>query len=173
MRNNRTARLCIAGVVGALYAVLTLSLPMLSYGALQIRFSEALTLLPFLFPETVPGLAIGCFIANLVGSPFALDWVLGPIATLIAALWTARMHRPTLAWIPPVACNAVIIGGELAWFEAGFTGAFPALWAYNALTVGIGELIACALLGCALLRLLPRIPYFRELIPQNRLNLLQ
>ena len=173
MRNVKTRRLCIAGVVGALYAVLTLSLPMFSYGALQIRFSEALTLLPFLFPETIPGLAIGCFIANVIGSPFALDWVLGPVATLLAAVWTSRFRRAPLAWIPPVVCNAVIIGGELSWFEVGFTQGFIPLWGFNALTVGIGELIACALLGCALLRLLPRIPYFRELIPENRLNLMQ
>ena len=64
MRNNLTRRLCIGGVIAALYAVLTLALPFLSYGAVQIRFSEALTVLPFFLPEAVPGLAIGCFIAN-------------------------------------------------------------------------------------------------------------
>ena len=89
MRNNLTRRLCIGGVIAALYAVLTLALPFLSYGAVQIRFSEALTVLPFFLPEAVPGLAIGCFIANLIGSPIALDWIVGTAATLLAALWTS------------------------------------------------------------------------------------
>lgn len=173
MRNNTTRRLCTAGVVGALYAVLTLTLPMLSFSALQVRFSEALTVLPFLFPETIPGLAVGCFIANLIGSPFALDWVVGTLATLLAALWTSRLKHVWLAPLPPVVCNAVIIGAEIAWFEAGFTDAFPALWGYNALTVGVGELLACCLLGTLLLKLLPRIPYFREMIPEGRLQYIQ
>ena len=173
MRNNTTRRLCIAGVVGALYAVLTLTLPMFSFSALQVRFSEALTVLPFLFPETIPGLAVGCFIANLVGSPFALDWIVGPLATLLAALWTSRSKHVWLAPLPPVLCNALIIGGEIAWCETGFSAAFPALWGYNALTVGIGELLACYLLGTLLLRLLPRIPYFRDLMPEERLRLLR
>lgn len=172
MRNNSTRRLCIAGVVGALYAVLTLSLPMLSFSTVQIRFSEALTVLPFLFPETIPGLAVGCLISNLVGSPFALDWVLGTLATLLAALWTSRLKHKWLAPLPPVLCNMAIIGAEISWFEVGFTDAFPALWGYNALTIGIGELIACYLLGMLLLRILPTIPYFREMIPEQRLKLL-
>lgn len=173
MRNNTTRRLCVAGVVGALYTVLTLTLPMLSFGGLQIRFSEALTVLPFLFPETIPGLTVGCFLANLIGSPYALDWVLGPLATLLAAVWTSRLKSRRLAPLPPVVCNMVIIGGLIAWFEGGFGPAFPALWAYNALTVGIGECIACYLLGTLLLQALPKIPFFREMIPQNRLTLLQ
>ncbi len=173
MRNNTTRRLCVAGVVGALYAVLTLTLPMLSFSGLQIRFSEALTVLPFLFPETIPGLAVGCFLANLIGSPYALDWVFGTLATLLAALWTSRLKHRWLAPLPPVVCNMVIIGALIAWFEAGFGPAFPALWAYNALTVGIGEFIACYLLGTLLLKTLPKIPFFREMMPQNRLNLVQ
>lgn len=172
MRNNSIRRLCIAGVVGALYAVLTLTLPMLSFSELQIRFSEALTVLPFLFPETIPGLAVGCFIANLIGSPFALDWVVGTLATLLAAVWTSKLRHRWIAPLPPVVCNALIIGGEIAWFKVGFTGAFPAVWLYNILTVGIGELLACYLLGTALLRMLPRIPYFREMIPEHRLKVI-
>ena len=173
MRNNHTRRLCIAGVVGALYAVLTLTLPMLSFSTVQVRFSEALTVLPFLFPETIPGLAVGCFITNLIGSPFAPDWVFGTLATLLAALWTSRLKHKALAPLPPVICNLVIIGAVIAWCEVGFTSAFPALWAWNAFTVGLGELIACGLLGTLLLRVLPKIPYFREMIPQDRLELMQ
>ena len=172
MRNNSTRRLCTAGVVGALYAVLTLLLPMLSYGPVQIRFSEALTVLPFLLPETIPGLAVGCFVANLIGSPYALDWVVGSLATLLAALWTSRLKHDWLAPLPPVICNMVIIGAEIAWFETGLTAAFPAAWGYNALTIGLGELLACYVLGMLLLKLLPRIPYLREMMPEKRLALI-
>ncbi len=168
MRNNLTRRLCTGGVIGALYAVLTLVLPMLSYGPVQIRFSEALTVLPFLLPETIPGLAVGCFVANLIGSPYALDWIVGTAATLLAALWTSQMRSKWLAPLPPVICNMVIIGAEIAWFEGGFTAAFLPAWGYNALTVGIGELLACYILGMLLLRLLPQIPYFRQMVPEGR-----
>lgn len=171
MRNNSIRRLCVAGVVGALYAVLTLTLPL--YGPFQVRFSEAMTVLPFFLPETIPGLAVGCLIANLVGSPYALDWVVGTLATLLAAIWTSKLKHSWLAPLPPVVCNAVIIGAEIAWVEVGFTGAFPALWGYHALTVGIGELLACYLLGTVLLRLLPRVPYFREMIPEHRLKVIR
>ncbi|MCC8356680.1 MAG: QueT transporter family protein [Oscillospiraceae bacterium] len=173
MRNSSSLRrLCAGGVIAALYAVLTLVLPMLSYGPVQIRFAEALTILPFFLPEAIPGLAIGCFIANLIGSPYVLDWLFGTLATLLAALWTSRMKKSWLAPLPPVLCNTVIIGAEIAWFETGFSSAFPAAWAYNGLTVGIGELLACYILGMILLKLLPKISYFRQLIPENRLTLL-
>ncbi len=169
MRNNSSLRrLCAGGVIAALYAVLTLSLPMLSYGAVQIRFSEALTILPFFLPEAIPGLAIGCFIANLIGSPYVLDWLVGTLATLLAAVWTCRTRRAWLAPLPPVLCNAVIIGAEIAWFETGLSSAFPVAWAYNGLTVGIGELLACYILGMLLIKVLPRSRYFRELVPENR-----
>ena len=129
MRNNLTRRLCTGGVIAALYAVLTLALPMLSYGPVQIRFSEALTVLPFFLPEAIPGLAVGCFVANLLGSPYALDWVVGTLATLLAALWTSKLRHKWLAPMPPVVCNMVIVGAEIAWFEGGFTAAFLPAWA--------------------------------------------
>ena len=170
MRTNLTRRLCIGGVIAALYAVLTLALPFLSYGAVQIRFSEALTVLPFFLPEAVPGLAVGCFIANLIGSPIALDWIVGTAATLLAALWTSKLKRRWLAPMPPVLCNMVIVGAEIAWFEGGFTSAFFPSWVFNAATVGLGELLACYILGMLLIGILPRIPYFRGMIPEERLS---
>ncbi len=175
MNNSQTKlrKLCLAAVVAALYAVLTLALPMLSYGPVQIRFSEALTVLPFLFPETVPGLAVGCFLANLLGSPYALDMVFGTLATLVAAIWTSKCRRRWFAPLPPVLANAVIIGAEIAVSSAGFgTRAFWISWGWNAATVGFGELIACYLLGLLLLHFLPRIPYLRKLIPEQPAKLL-
>lgn len=169
MRKFSSRELTLAAVIAAVYAVLTLSLPIPQYGAIQIRFAEALTVLPFFLPAAVPGLTVGCFIANL-GSPFVLDWVFGTLATFLAAVWTSRLRRPGLAPFPAVLCNAVIIGGEIAWLSAADSAAFLPMFAFNALTVGLGELIACYLLGGVLLKSLPKIPYFVDLIPPKRLG---
>ena len=92
------------------------------------------------------------------------------MATLLACLLTQRMPNRFLAPLPPVICNAVIVGAEIAWFEGGFTPAFWPAYGFNAFTVGAGELIACYLLGSLLLAALPRIPVFREMIPAHRLD---
>lgn len=172
MRKFTVRDLTLAAVLAAVYAVLTVSLPVPQYGPVQIRFAEALTVLPFLFPAATPGLFIGCVIANLF-SPYALDVIFGSMATLLACLWTQRMNRSWLAPLPPVLCNAAIVGAEIAWFEAGFGPAFWPAYAFNALTVGLGELIACYVLGSLLLAALPRVPYFREMIPAGRLDRLE
>ena len=99
----------------------------------------------------------------------ALDVVFGSMATLLACLWTSRMTSRWLAPLPPVLCNAVIVGAEIAWFETGFTSAFWPAYAFNAFTVGFGELLACYILGSVLLAALPRVSFFRSMIPQERL----
>ena len=76
-----------------------------------------------------------------------------------------------LAPLPPVICNAVIIGAMIAWYEGGFSAQFPALFAANALWVGIGEAVVCYLLGMLLLRGLPRVPSLRRYIPEARQGL--
>ena len=169
MRKFNTQDLTLAAMVAALYAVLTLTLPVPQYTGIQIRFAEALTVLPFLFPAATPGLFVGCVIANLF-SPYVLDVVFGSAATLVACLWTQRIHNRALAPLPPVLCNAVIVGAEIAWFETGFTAAFPAAYAFNAFTVGLGELIACYLLGQLLLSALGSLPYARARIAPERLE---
>ena len=82
----------------------------LTFGPIQVRFSEALCLLPFLFPETAWGLGVGCLIANLFSPYGALDIVVGSLSTLIAALLTARCRSPWTAALPPVVCNMVLVG---------------------------------------------------------------
>ena len=149
-----TRRLALAGLVAAVYAAATLILPIPQYMGVQFRVAEALTVLPFLFPEAIPGLAVGCFLANLLGSPILLDWVFGTLATLLAALWSRRMPNLYLAALPPVLCNAVIVGAEIAWFAVRDGGAFWPAYALNALTVGLGELAACGLLGVPLAKVL-------------------
>ena len=150
----QTRRLALAGLIAAVYAAATLLLPIPQYGGVQFRVAEAMTVLPFLFPEAIPGLAVGCFLANLLGSPFVLDSIFGTLATLLAALWSRRMPNVYLAALPPVVCNAVIVGAEIAWFTVQDGGAFWPAYGFNALTVGLGELAACYVLGVPLAKLL-------------------
>ena len=147
-------QLATAAIIAALYTVMSLmsSVFGLTYGAIQCRFSEALTVLPFFLPEAVPGLFVGCLVTNLMSTVGPLDIILGSMATLLAALWTAKMPNKWLAPLPPV---------MIAWYEAGFGPGFGAAFAYNAVTVGIGEAIACYVLGMLLLAILPRVPALR------------
>ena len=151
-----TRYLVRAAVIAAIYVALTYlaGVMNLAYGPVQFRFSEALTVLPFLLPEAAPGLFIGCVVSNLLSPYGALDLVIGSLATLLAALWTGRCRRRYLAPLPPVLCNAALVGAMLAWYEAGASALFASAFAYNALTVGAGEAAVCYLLGLPLLRVL-------------------
>ena len=159
-----TRQIALAGIIAAIYAVMSLlsSVFGIAYGPIQCRFSEALTVLPILFPEAGPGLFIGCVVTNLMSTVGPLDIIFGSLATLLAALWTRRMPNKWLAPLPPVVCNAVIIGAMIAWYEVGFTNAFWGMFAFNALTVGIGEAIACYVLGLLLLQVLSRSPALKN-----------
>lgn len=168
-RHNAIRSLCMSAMIAALYAALTMALPMLSYGPVQLRFSEALTVLPFFFPQAIPGLFLGCAIANLLSAFGLVDVIFGSLATLLAALWTSRLKNAWLAPLPPVVCNAVIIGAEIAWFETGFGPGYLTAWLWNGFTVGIGELGACYVLGMFLLYLLPQLPVLVQMIPAARL----
>lgn len=157
-------QIALSGIIAAIYTVLSLlsSVFGIAYGPIQCRFSEALTVLPFLLPEAIPGLFIGCIVTNLMSTVGPLDIIFGSLATLLAALWTRRMPNKYLAPLPPVICNAVIIGAMISWYEVGFTDAFWGMFAFNALTVGIGEAIACYVLGLLLLQVLSRTPGLRN-----------
>ena len=106
--------LCMSAVISALYAALTLLLAPISYGPIQLRLSEALTLLPMLLPQAVPGLFVGCLIANLY-TGMLTDIIFGSLATLIAAVGTYLLRKkPILAAACPVVSNGVIVGLVLA-----------------------------------------------------------
>lgn len=170
-----TKDLTLAAMVAALYAVMGYfgNVFGLTFGPVQFRFAEALTVLPFLFPSTVPGLFVGCVIVNLLSPYGPLDIVVGSAATLIAAVWTSRVRNKWLAPLPPVICNTALVGFTIALAEAnGFTAAFPMAWLVNGLSVGIGELGVCYALGMLLLGLMPRVGYFRSIIPEKRLSAL-
>ena len=151
-----TKYLTRAAIIAALYVVLTYlaGVMNLAYGPVQFRFSEALTVLPFLFPEAVPGLFVGCVVSNLLSPYGALDLIVGSAATLLAAVWTAKCGRRWFAPMPPVLANAVLVGAMIAWYEAGFGAGFLAAFAYNAATVGLGELVVCYALGLPMLKVL-------------------
>ena len=158
---TRIRRLTTAGMIAAVYAAATLLLPIPQYGPVQFRVAECMTLLPFLFAEAIPGLVVGCFLANFIGSPFVLDWLFGTLATLIAALLTRKMPNVWLAAVPPVLCNAAIVGAEIAWFAMQDGAAFWPAYGMNALTVGLGEAAVCFLLGIPLMRTLAKIPVLK------------
>lgn len=149
-----TRSVCLSAMIAALYAALTLLLAPISYGAIQCRISEAMTLLPILLPQAIPGLVIGCLVANLL-SPVAIwDVIFGTLATLIAALGTYWLRKkPLLAALCPVVANGVIVGVMLAVFYA-----LP-LW-MTMLEVAVGEAVAVAL-GFILLAALRRVDLSR------------
>ena len=168
MRKLKIQDLALAALIAAVYVVLTFGIPLPPYAGIQLRVAEAMTVLPFLFPAATPGLVVGCFIVNLF-SPYSLDLVFGTAATLIACLMTQRVPNRWLAPLPPVLCNMVIVGAEIAWYLVGFGPGFLAAYAFNAFTVGVGELIACVILGELLLTAQPKVSVLRPYIPENRL----
>ena len=149
MKNSNIRALTQGAIVAALYVALTYvaSAMGLASGVIQIRLSEALCVLPLFLPAAVPGLYVGCLLANLLTGCAALDILLGPIATLIGAVgtWLLRGH-PRLALLPPIAANMVIVPLVLRY---GY-GVGDAMW-YMAVTVGIGEILSVGVLGSLLL----------------------
>lgn len=147
---KNTRDLTRAAVIAAAYCALTLLLRPISYGEIQLRVSEALTLLPVLTPAAVPGLFVGCLLANLLGGSTAIDIIFGSLATLCAAVVTRKLRsRPALAAFSPVLFNAVIIGLVLHGLSS-----MP-LW-LTMLWIGLGEAAACYALGLPLLHLLKK-----------------
>ena len=145
-----TRSLCVSALIAALYAALTLLLAPISYGNIQCRISEAMTVLPILLPQSIPGLFVGCLIANLY-TGMITDVIFGSMATLLAAVGTYLLRgRPLLAAACPVAANAVIVGAVLS-----ASNGLP-LW-LNMLEVAAGEAIAVALGMLVLLPVVKRI----------------
>lgn len=166
MENNRTSlqRLVRIAFIAAVYAAVCIVLAPLSYGSIQIRLSEALTLLPVLMPDAIWGVTLGCFLSNLYSmSPW--DMLFGTLATLISALLTYKLARvrtrglPIMAAIPPIFVNAVIIGAEITLiFMPETSSAATLLW--NMLFVGIGQTISCGLIGVPLVAFMEKLPCF-------------
>ncbi|MBE7031624.1 MAG: QueT transporter family protein [Ruminococcaceae bacterium] len=146
MKRKNGVRFTVQGAaVAALYVVLTFVSAFfgLSSQAIQLRLSEALCVLPVFFPAAVPGLFVGCIIANFLTGSIFIDVIFGSIATLIGAIGTRllRQHK-LLCLTPPILSNTLIIPFVLA-FAYKFEGSIF----YFMLTVGLGELLSCGVLG--------------------------
>ena len=159
MKNLSVRRLVRCAVIAAVYVVVCLVLAPFSYGAVQVRVAEALCLLPVFGAGYIVGVTLGCFLANLLGST-VVDVVFGTLATLLACLVTYKLRDIRVkglaipASLPPVVFNMIIVGAfEITFFFSD--GAPTAMLAvFNAVTVGIGELISCTVLGVALVKLI-------------------
>ena len=159
MKNLSVRRLVRCAVIAAVYVVVCLVLAPFSYGAVQVRVAEALCLLPVFGAEYIVGVTLGCFLANLLDST-VVDVVFGTLATLLACLVTYKLRDIRVkglaipASLPPVVFNMIIVGAfEITFFFSD--GAPTAMLAvFNAVTVGIGELISCTILGVALVKLI-------------------
>ncbi len=149
-KSNKNVRtITYAAVIAALYVVLTFvaALLKLSSGVIQVRFSEALTVLPIFTPAAIPGVAVGCLLANILTGAIPADIIFGTAATLIGALCTyALRRRPTyIAVLPPIIANTIVVPFVLK-FGYGADGGIP----FFMLTVGVGEIISCGVFGVLL-----------------------
>ena len=166
--NKKTSKvrfLALSAVIAALYAVLTYAAAAmnLAFGAVQFRFSEALTVLPAFTPAAIPGLAVGCLISNLASPLGVVDWVFGTLATLLAGIFSYLVRNIRWKEIPvlaPFIFNALIVGFEVACLADNGTFAFGNLslagFIAGAVSVGIGELVVCYVLGVPLMMALRR-----------------
>ncbi len=149
-----TKTLAKAAIIATLYVALTFisALFGLASGAIQIRISEALTVLPLFTPAAIPGLTIGCMLSNLLTGCALWDVVFGTLATFLGAVGTYLLKRNKyLGVIPPILSNALIIPFVLRWVY-GVSDALPYLF----FTVGVGEVISCGILGIIFIKYLEK-----------------
>lgn len=158
---TNTQKLVRTAAIAAIYTAVSMALAPISFGAVQVRLSEALTLLPIFSPFALVGVTFGCFLTNLFGwftganilGP--LDVLFGTSATLIAGLLTYFLRNKSiwLAALPPVIINALVIGAELAFI---IEGNYFTVFALQAVIVGAGQLVACYALGVPLVKILQK-----------------
>lgn len=153
MKHNKVLFTAQAAMIAAIYVVLCIAFAPISYGAIQARAAEALTILPYFTPAAIPGLFIGCLISNLIGGSILLDVIGGSLATLIGALGTYLLRKKSryLAPIPPILANTLIVPFVLRY---GYGEPLPIPFLMG--TVGIGEIAACGIMGLILLTVLEK-----------------
>lgn len=154
---NKTKYISTSAIIGALYIVLTMvsnSLGLAS-GAIQVRISEALCILPVFTPAAVPGLFAGCIISNIIAGGNIFDIIFGSLATLIGAIGTLKLkNHKYLALIPPIVSNTIIVPIILCYAY----GINQALY-FVMFTVGIGEVISCGVMGMVLLKAMEKYKF--------------
>lgn len=149
MKNQKAYFITQAAVIAALYVVLTMFINAfdLASGAIQVRISEALTILPYFTPAGIPGLFIGCLLSNFLTGAAIWDVIFGSLATLLGAIGTYALRKwKWCASIPPIVSNTIIIPFVLT-YAYGIPGGIP----FFMLTIGIGEILSCGVLGMVLL----------------------
>ena len=153
MKTNKVQFMTQAAMIAAIYVVLCVVFQPISYGPIQTRIAEALTVLPFFTPAAIPGLFVGCLIANVLGGGIILDVIAGSVATLIAAFATYALRNKSkyLASVPPVAANALIIPWVLKY---GYGEPLPIPLMMG--TVALGEILTATIIGTILLLVLNR-----------------
>lgn len=145
--NKKVNFLCQAAVIAALYVVLTFIFNAFASGVIQVRVSEALTVLPFFTPAAIPGLVAGCLLSNWLTGCVIWDVLFGSLATLLGALGSYALRRHQwLVPIPPIAANMIIVP-----FVLRYAYDVPDALPYMMGTVGAGEIISCYILGMLLL----------------------
>lgn len=162
MRNKKVLFLVQAAMIAAIYVVLTFVFAPFSFGEIQVRISEALTILPIFTPAAVPGLFAGCLIGNFAGGALLPDVIFGSLATLLGALftWLLRERSVLLAPVPPIVANILIVPFVLR-YAYGILLPIP----FMMLTVGIGEVISCGVLGLLLARIIGK--YRKHIFSEN------
>ena len=145
--NQRSAFMTHAAMIAAIYVVLTYIFAPFSFGDVQVRIAEALTILPVFTPAAIPGLFVGCFIGNILGGAILPDIIFGSFATLIGAVGTYLLRKKSqyLCVLPPIISNTIIIPCVLK-LSYGINLPIPFLM----ITIGIGEAISCGILGLIL-----------------------
>lgn len=147
MKNKGILFMVEAAMIAAIYIVITFVFAPFSFGEVQIRISEALTILPIFTPAAIPGLFVGCLLGNFLGGALLPDVIFGSIATLIGAVFTYMLRKRNrfLAPLPPIAANVIIVPLVLR-YAYGVLLPIP----FMMLTVGIGEVVSCGILGLLL-----------------------
>ncbi|MCK4259338.1 MAG: QueT transporter family protein [Halanaerobiales bacterium] len=145
----QTKQLVRGGIIAAIYVVLTMLLAPISFQAIQLRVSEALTVLPILFPEAVPALFVGVLISNILGGLGLADIIGGSLTTLIAAYLTYRYRKSIIAYLSPVVLNAFLISIYLHII-------FGLPYWLNVIAIGVSEALVVFLIGYPLIQYLKR-----------------
>ena len=154
MRSKRVSFITQAAMIAAIYVVLTMFVSALNLasGAIQIRISEALTVLPAFTPAAIPGLFVGCLISNLMSGCLPLDVVFGSLATLLGACGSFLLRKWKWAVpVPPILSNVLIVPLILT-YVYHIPGGIP----YFMVTVGIGQIISCGVLGMIIYNILAK-----------------
>lgn len=158
---NNTAYLTYAGLIAAIYVVLTFVSQSvgLASGAIQFRLSEMLTILPMFTASAIPGLTVGCVLANILTGCAMWDVVFGSVATLIGAFGTYMLRKtenPYLGALPPILSNMIIVPFVLQ----KVYGVPDGYW-YLLVTVGIGEVVCCGVLGVIMYKVIKKSKVFK------------